>query len=259
MGWLHEGHLSLIRRAREAAGRKGRVVVSLFVNPTQFGPREDLARYPRDPARDKRLCRAAGVDVLFAPREAEMYSQKPGEQFSTWVTEERLSLTMEGRSRPTHFRGVATIVAKLFNITLPTVALFGAKDWQQAAVVQRMVRDLNFPIRIVIVPTHREADGLATSSRNQYLAGDLRRQATVLWQSIQRARRTVRHAKRPPRRAALQRELKAFIQRQANARVDYIEFFEPVTLRPENVVSRGTHMALAVFMGKTRLIDNARL
>jgi pantoate--beta-alanine ligase len=166
MGYLHEGHVSLVRRARQAVGKSGRVVVSIFVNPTQFGPREDFQNYPRDPARDRQLCRAAGVDVVFVPGDADMYPPDPADGFSTWVNEERLSREMEGASRPVHFRGVTTVVAKLFNIVLPDVAVFGAKDYQQAAIVQRMVRDLNFPVKLIVAPTCREADGLAMSSRN---------------------------------------------------------------------------------------------
>jgi pantoate--beta-alanine ligase len=259
MGYLHDGHLSLARRARQAVGQAGRVVVSLFVNPTQFGPAEDLKKYPRDLRRDKRLCRAAGVDAVFAPGDAAMYPPGDAEGFSTWVTEEKLSRAMEGRSRPTHFRGVTTVVAKLFNIVLPDVAVFGAKDWQQAAIVRRMTRDLNFPVRIIVAPTRRERDGLALSSRNKYLTGALRGQATVLWQAIRRARAVVRAGRRPVPTARLQRELKRLIERQPDARVDYIEFFEPETLRLASQIGRGAHLALAVFVGQTRLIDNARL
>jgi pantoate--beta-alanine ligase len=166
---------------------------------------------------------------------------------------------MEGVSRPTHFRGVTTVVAKLFNLVLPEVAVFGAKDFQQAAVVRRMVRDLNFPVRIVVAPTRREPDGLAMSSRNKYLAGELRAQATVLWQAIQKARVAARTARASLDAARLKRQLKQFIEQQPAARVDYIEFFEPATLKPVAGVATGSQMALAVFLGKTRLIDNARL
>jgi pantoate--beta-alanine ligase len=259
MGGLHEGHLSLIRRARRVVGASGRVVASVFVNPTQFGAGEDFAKYPRDLARDKRLCREAGVDFLFVPREIEMYPQQVGAEFSTWVSEESLSRRMEGGSRPSHFRGVTTVVAKLFNIVLPDIAVFGAKDWQQAAIVRRMVRDLNFPLKIVVAPLCREPDGLAFSSRNRYLDADRRRQAVVLWHALQRARRAVRQAKRPLSGANLRREVTTFIQRQPDARVEYVEFFEPATLQPVRTVESGTQMAVAVVVGKTRLIDNARL
>src|SRR5580765_1012051 len=146
MGYLHDGHLSLVRKARRCVGKSGKVVVSIYVNPTQFGPTEDLSRYPRDLKRDLKLCRAEGVDVVFAPSDAEIYPGKAEGQYSTYVVEENLSRTMEGASRPTHFRGVTTVVAKLFNIVQPGLAIFGAKDWQQAAIVKRMVADLNFPM-----------------------------------------------------------------------------------------------------------------
>jgi pantoate--beta-alanine ligase len=259
MGYLHEGHIDLVRRARQAVGRAGRVVVSIYVNPTQFGPREDFKKYPRDLHRDLRLCRAAAVDAVFVPADRQMYPAETGAAFSTWVIEERLSRAMEGRSRPTHFRGVTTVVAKLFNIILPDVAVFGAKDYQQAAIVRRMVRDLNFPLRIIVAPTRREPDGLAMSSRNQYLVGGLRGQAVVLWQAIRRAQTAVRHSRGPVADSELKADLKRFIERQPDARVDYIDFFEPGTLQRANRIARGTHMALAVFLGKTRLIDNATL
>ncbi len=191
MGYLHDGHIRLARRARKIVGAEGKVVVSIFVNPTQFAPHEDLSKYPRDLVRDKKLCREAGVDFLFIPKDGEMYSTKFDLEFSTFVSEEKLSLGMEGKSRPTHFRGVTTIVAKLFNIVLPDVAVFGAKDFQQAGVVQRMVRDLNFPVRIVVAPTSREPDGLALSSRNKYLSPSERAQAVVLWKIIQEAKKIV--------------------------------------------------------------------
>ena len=254
MGYLHAGHMSLIRRARKEVGKDGQVVVSIYVNPTQFGPREDLSRYPRDLKRDQDLCRAEGVDAVFAPRDAEMYAQP----FSTYVVEEELSRTMEGRSRPTHFRGVTTIVAKLFNIVSPDVAVFGAKDYQQAAVVQRMVRDLNFRVRVIVANTVREKDGLAMSSRNKYLLGDLRMQALVLWRSIQKVQ-TLITKKRSVNAAGLKEQLQKLIETQAAAKVDYIEFFDPTTLQAVGEVRSGTHMAMAVFVGRTRLIDNARL
>lgn len=259
MGYLHAGHLSLVARARRLVGPRGRVVVSLYVNPTQFGPKEDFSRYPRDLARDAKLCREAGVDALFVPNDAQMYPRNGTSGYSTFVTEEQLSRGMEGASRPTHFRGVTTIVAKLFNIVLPDVAVFGAKDFQQAAIIKRMVGDLNFPLRIVVAPTFRESDGLAMSSRNKYLEGDLRRQALVLWRSIQRAREAVRGSSKPLDAAQLRSELKRLIEREPDARLDYVEFFEPETLAPVPTIGRGTHMALAVFIGATRLIDNAKL
>ena len=259
MGYLHAGHLSLVQRARRLVGRRGQVVVSIYVNPTQFSPQEDLSRYPRDLARDSRLCREAGVDVIFAPADQQMYPGRGAGGFSTFVAEETLSRGMEGKSRPTHFRGVTTVVAKLFNIVQPELAVFGAKDYQQAAIVRRMVRDLNFPLKIVVAPIRREADGLAMSSRNKYLAGELRAQALVLRRSLQKAMEEVRQSSRPIPATRLKAELNRLIKRAPAARVDYVEFFEPDTLLPVSSVSRGTQMALAVFIGKTRLIDNARL
>jgi len=254
MGYLHQGHMSLVRRAHKAVGARGRVVVSIYVNPTQFGPREDFSRYPRDLKRDQELCRREGADLVFAPDNEEMYP----ESFSTFVVEETLSQTMEGRSRPGHFRGVATVVAKLFNIVQPDVAVFGAKDYQQAAIVQRMTCDLNFPTKIIVADTVRERDGLAMSSRNKYLTGDLRTQALVLWQSIQKVQALVKKT-RALNATAVKEQLKEFIQRQPAAKLDYVEFFDPLTLQAVDEIRAGTHMALAVFAGKTRLIDNARL
>lgn len=252
MGYLHAGHLSLVQRARRLVGNSGKLVVSIYVNPMQFGPKEDFSRYPRDFSRDAGLCRSAGVDVIFASSNEDMY---PG-GYSTYVMEERLSRGMEGASRPTHFRGVTTIVAKLFNIVLPTVAVFGAKDFQQAAIIQRMVRDLNFPLKIEVAPTFREPDGLAMSSRNKYLQGDLRRQGVVLSLAIKRVQGAVRKSSHPLKSATLKMDLKEFIQKLPAARLDYVEFFNPKTLEPLSKIGRGAHMALAVFVGKTRLIDN---
>ena len=212
------------------------------------------------------------MDVVFTPGDKEMYPDGIGSRrcesadgprfdkrgYSTYVVEEKLSRSMEGASRPTHFRGVTTVVAKLFNLVLPDVAVFGAKDWQQAAIIKRMVADLNFPVKIIVAPTLRERDGLAMSSRNKYLAGDLRRQATVLWRAIQTARAAVKKSKPFPA-VKLKAGLKKLIESEPDARLDYVEFFEPDTLAPVSKVTRGTHMALAVFIGKTRLIDNAKL
>jgi pantoate--beta-alanine ligase len=188
-----------------------------------------------------------------------MYPGKSAGRYSTYVVEENLSRSMEGAARPTHFRGVTTIVAKLFNLVLPEVAVFGAKDFQQAAVIRRMAADLNFPLRIVVAPTCREPDGLAMSSRNKYLSAEERRQAVVLRRALEMARDRVRHATRPVPASALKAVLKRFIQREPAARVDYVEFFEPDTLAPASKVTTSHHMAMAVFIGKTRLIDNAPL
>lgn len=257
MGYLHDGHLSLVRRARKLVGAAGKVVVSIYVNPTQFGPTEDLARYPRDLTRDKKLCAAAGVDLVFLPSDQEMYPGKSEGRFSTFVVEENLSQGMEGAARPTHFRGVTTVVAKLFNIVQPEVAVFGQKDFQQAAVIRRIVSDLNFPTRIVVAPTAREADGLALSSRNKYLSPAERQQAVALWQSIQLARKTVSRASFPA--VNLKRTLAQFLATFPLAHPDYVEIFDPATLQPVRVARRGDHLALAVRFGKTRLIDNGRL
>ena len=259
MGYLHAGHLSLVRRARQLVGRRGKVVVSIYVNPTQFGPREDFSRYPRDLEQDMRLCRAESADVVFAPSDKEMYPGRAKGNFSTFVIEEKLSRGMEGAARPTHFRGVTTVVAKLFNLVQPSVAVFGAKDYQQAVIVKRMVHDLNFPIEIDIAPICREADGLAMSSRNRYLKGDLRAQAVVLWRSIEKINALVRDSSRPIAVGRLKTEVRKLVKREPAARLDYVEFFEPESLEPVAKVQRGTHMALAVFIGQTRLIDNARL
>jgi pantoate--beta-alanine ligase len=270
MGYLHAGHLSLVREARKRVGKNGNVVVSIYVNPTQFAPTEDLAKYPRDLKRDLKLCRDAGVDVVFTPGDAEMYprwGEAPDEpacgdarptHFSTYVDEGELSQSMEGAARQTHFRGVTTVVAKLLNLVLPDVAVFGQKDFQQAAIIKRMVADLNFQVKIIVAPTVREADGLAMSSRNKYLTGDLRWQATVLWRAIQIAQAAVKKSGAVSA-AKLKADLKELIESKPAARLDYVEFFKPDTLSPVSKVTRGTHMALAVFIGKTRLIDNARL
>jgi pantoate--beta-alanine ligase len=257
MGYLHAGHLSLVRRAKRELPPPGRVVLSIYVNPTQFGPNEDFSRYPRDLKRDLKLCRQARVDAVFAPPDSQMYPGRARGDYTTCVVEESLSLGMEGKSRPGHFRGVTTVVAKLFNIVQPDVAVFGAKDFQQAAVLKRMVRDLNFPLKMIVSPTLREPDGLAMSSRNRYLEGDLRRQALVLSRAIARARSAARA--RGVSAAKLKLELKRLIEREPEARLDYAEFFDPETLRPSNTARRGTHLALAVFVGKTRLIDNGQL
>jgi len=274
MGYLHDGHLSLVREARKRVGKNGKVVVSIYVNPTQFAPTEDLSKYPRDLKRDLRLCREAGADVVFTPSDAEMYSRwgeatdEPLKQtargdahptsFSTYVIEENLGRVMEGDRRPTHFRGVTTVVAKLFNIVLPDVSVFGQKDFQQATIIKRMVSDLNFPVQIIVAPTLRERDGLAMSSRNKYLMGDLRRQATVLWCAIQTAKWIVEKSKKVSA-ADLKADLKKLIEIEPDAKLDYVEFFNPKTLQSVARVKRDTHMALAVFIGRTRLIDNAQL
>jgi pantoate--beta-alanine ligase len=257
MGYLHAGHLSLMKRARQAVGKNGKVVVSIYVNPTQFAPTEDLSKYPRDLKRDLKLLRELKVDVVFKPGDSEMYPNKSENGFSTYVVEEKLSQTMEGASRPTHFRGVTTVVSKLFNIVLPDVAVFGQKDFQQAAIIQRMVADLNFPVKIIVAPTLREKDGLAMSSRNKFLDAEQRAQAVILCHALQAARSAVK--KKSISAARLKTDLKEFITATPLARLDYVEFFDAETLEQVQQVKLGTQMGLAVFFGKTRLIDNAKL
>jgi pantoate--beta-alanine ligase len=256
MGYLHDGHASLIRKARQIVKPEGVVVVSIFVNPAQFGRNEDLANYPRDLQRDKDMCKEGTVDVLFVPDSEQMYPST-NSTYSTWVVEEMVSKGMEGASRPNHFRGVTTIVAKLFNVVLPDVSVFGAKDFQQAAVIQKMVQDLNFPVKIVVAPTVREKDNLAMSSRNKYLNEDERAQAPVLYKAIQKAKEILKKTPGSVDSNRLKEELTRFIETQPAAKVDYIEFFDPLSLELMNELRPGCHMALAVRVGTTRLIDNA--
>ena len=257
MGYLHEGHLSLVRQARRRVGKAGKVIVSIYVNPTQFAPTEDFAKYPRDLQRDLKLCRAESVDAVFAPDDAEMYPGRDKDYYSTYVVEGSLARVMEGASRPTHFRGVTTVVAKLFNLVLPDIAVFGQKDYQQAAIIRRMVADLNFPLQIIVAPTRREPDGLAMSSRNKFLDAEQRAQAVILFHALRAAQGAVEE--KSISAARLEKEVREFLTAAPLARLDYVAFFDPETLAPAAQVARGTHMALAVFFGKTRLIDNARL
>lgn len=259
MGCLHEGHLSLVRTARKRVGSTGKVVVSIYVNPTQFAPEEDWHRYPRELKRDIRLCRAQGVDLIFAPSDQQMYPHDRGLEHSTFVEEEQLSRSMEGASRPTHFRGVTTVVAKLLNLVEPDFAIFGAKDFQQAAVIKKMVRDLDFSTRIVVAPTKREADGLAISTRNRRLTAEERKQATVLWRTLHEAKAILKQAAGPIPTSRLKIRLEKFVGQSPAARLDYIHFFDPKTLRPARRVESGTHMAIAAFIGNERLIDNLLL
>jgi pantoate--beta-alanine ligase len=256
MGFLHEGHLSLLREARrraDAGGRRGISAASIFVNPTQFGPKEDLSRYPRDLQGDLEKCAAAGIDRVLAPHD-------PGQVFvpghETWVTVERVSQGLCGASRPTHFRGVATVVAKLFNLTAPHEAIFGEKDFQQLAVIRALVRDLSFGIEIVGMPIVREPDGLALSSRNAYLSAAERPRALALsralFASCDLALRGERDA------AALRARAREAIE-AAGARVDYVEIVHPETLAPVEQAAPGSVMLVAAFFGATRLIDNVRL
>ena len=250
MGALHKAHGELIRVAREAAGKDGEVAVSIFVNPLQFEPGSDYKRYPRPEQADEEFCRSAGVDLLFRPSAKDVY---PNDR-STFVEENSLSSTLEGKSRPGHFRGVCTVVAKLFNILAPDAAVFGQKDFQQLAIIRRMVRDLNFKIDIIAVPTVREENGLACSSRNQYLNSDERKQATVLYKALM-------VAKDAGKKSA--NEVVALAQRVINeahlARIDYVEVADAETLKPVEIAGPNSVLLLAVFFGKTRLIDNIRL
>ena len=247
MGALHEGHLSLVRMAR---GKCDRVVVSIFVNPTQFGPTEDFARYPRDLDRDLALLEREGVDFVFVPSEEEMYPQRG----VTGINVEGLSERLCGKSRPGHFRGVATVVAKLFNIVEPKVAFFGQKDAAQVAIIKHMVRDLNFPVEIEVGPIVREADGLALSSRNAYLSPEQRRQALVLFRSLNRARDLFAAEERNV--GALIGAAKDEFARVPEVRLDYFEIVDPDELTPLETITRPALTAVAAFAGSTRLIDN---
>lgn len=250
MGYLHEGHLSLVRLARP---RCDLLVVSIFVNPTQFGPEEDYERYPRDFQRDEALCRTNAVDVVFYPPVEQMYAPDA----SVYVDEEKLSKVLCGASRPGHFRGVLTVVAKLFNIVQPDLAVFGQKDAQQLRLIQQMVRDLNFPVEIVAGPIIREPDGLAMSSRNTYLSPEERRQALCLKRALDRAQELFRGGERDVSR--LRSQMVACIEQSPLARIDYVEVVDWETLQPIETVERKSLAALAVWIGRTRLIDNVIL
>jgi pantoate--beta-alanine ligase len=250
MGALHKAHGELIRAARQAAGKDGEVAVSIFVNPLQFGPGGDYKRYPRPEKIDEEFCRNAGVDLLFRPSAEEVYANDR----STFVEETSLSSTLEGKSRPGHFRGVCTVVAKLFNILAPDAAVFGEKDFQQLAVIRRMVRDLNFNIDIIAVPTVREEDGLACSSRNQYLNTEERKQAAVLYKALLAAKNAGEKSGNDV--VALARTI---ITEAPLARIDYVEVADAKTLQPLEIARPNTLLLLAVYFGKTRLIDNIRL
>lgn len=250
MGALHRAHGELIRVAREHAGRDGEVVVSIFVNPLQFEPGSDYEKYPRPEKADEDFCRSADVDLLFRPAPSEMYA----DDRSVSVDETSLSNTLEGESRPGHFRGVCTVVVKLFNILAPDAAIFGEKDFQQLAIIRRMVRDLNYKIDIVGVPTVREEDGLAFSSRNQYLNADERNQATILRKALLAAEKS---GKRSGKEIVdLARKM---ISEAPLARIDYVDLVDAETLQPLETMRPNALLAVAVFFGKTRLIDNIRL
>lgn len=251
MGALHEGHQQLIELGRTLAGDEGLLCVSIFVNPLQFEPGSDFAKYPRNENADDELCRRAGVDLIFRPRTGDMYAADR----SVFVEEKSLSATLCGKSRPGHFRGVCTVVTKLFHILAPDAAIFGEKDFQQLAIIRRLVRDLNLPVEIIGAPTVREADGLACSSRNQYLNADERRQAAVLYRALIEAKNLVHGGMTSA--SALVGQVREMIRTAPGARIDYVEVVDAETLRPVDRVQPKTLLALAVFFGPTRLIDNA--
>lgn len=250
MGFLHEGHASLMREGRR---RGDLLVASIFVNPTQFGAGEDLDAYPRDLARDTVVALECGADVLFVPRASDMYPAG----FQTWVNVESVSLPLCGASRPGHFRGVTTVVAKLFNIVRPTVSLFGEKDYQQLTVIRRMVADLDMETEVVGMPTVREADGLAMSSRNSYLSPDERRSALCLSRSLAAAAGLYRSGERSV--ARLREAVTGIILKEPAAVIDYVDFRDGDTLEEVGVADDRTVLALAVRIGKTRLIDNTMI
>jgi len=247
MGYLHHGHARLMQEGRKLGDV---LIVSIFVNPTQFGPGEDFEKYPRDWERDAQLCEAAGVDVIFAPTAEEMYPQG----YQTSITVSQVSQNLCGVSRPTHFQSVATVVAKLFNCTKPHVALFGEKDFQQLVVIRRMVKDLNMDIQIIGVPTVREQDGLAMSSRNTYLSADERMSALSLSRGLARARELFQQGERSA--LVLIATVRQIIEKEKCAAVEYVKVCDIETLQDIDVISQSAVMALAVKIGKARLIDN---
>lgn len=250
MGFLHAGHVSLIREARRRADK---VVLSIFVNPTQFGPDEDLDEYPRDFERDEALCAAEGVDIVFYPPTSDMYAADA----SVFIVEEQLSRGLCGGSRPGHFRGVCTVVAKLFNLVLPDLAVFGRKDFQQLRILEQMTRDLNFPVEIVSAPIVREEDGLAISSRNKYLGPEERRQALCLREALDRAEELFFNGEREA--DAIKKEMRHIIGRNTLARIDYCQIVDIRQLQPLSTLECPALAALAVYIGQTRLIDNTVL
>jgi pantoate--beta-alanine ligase len=254
MGALHEGHAALIRAARELAGQAGNVIVSIFVNPTQFGPGEDFSKYPRTLIEDLGLCRDNGADAIFAPKAEDLYLADRSIQ----LFETSLSKTLCGASRPGHFDGVCTIVAKLFNLVQPDDAVFGKKDYQQLAIIRRLVRDLDFNVVLHGIDTMREEDGLAMSSRNRYLSPEERAQAPALRQALVAARTAWKNGERDP--AALQKLITSHIQQHAPlGRIDYVSPVDAATLQPVSATSELVVIALAVHFGAARLIDNIEL
>lgn len=247
MGYLHEGHASLMRKAVQ---ENDRVVTSIFLNPTQFGPTEDLEAYPQDFEKDGKLCESLGISLVFHPEREEMYAP----DFCTWVDMDVLTGTLCGRSRPTHFRGVCTVVSKLFNIVTPDRAYFGQKDAQQLAVIRRMVRDLNMDVEVIGCPIIREEDGLAQSSRNTYLNPEERKAALILSQSIALGQKMVEEGETDA--AKVQKAMAEKIATEPMARIDYVEIVDGLTMQPVETIQTPTLAAIAVYIGKTRLIDN---
>lgn len=250
MGFLHKGHLRLIQNAKEYSDR---VIISIFVNPTQFSVGEDYNKYPRDEERDLELLEEEGVDAVFIPEPLEMYP----EGYETYVVIEELSKKYCGRSRPTHFRGVTTVVLKLFNIIQPDVAIFGEKDYQQLIIIKRMTKDLNLPITIIFSPIVREEDGVAMSSRNKYLNPEERKEATVLYESMKEAQQLVDNGITDV--DALKKEMIKIIEGRNHPRVEYIEFVEPETLKRVKKVGASNRILMAVHIGRTRLMDNMKI
>ena len=250
MGYLHEGHLALVKQARI---ENSAVIVSIYVNPTQFGPREDFGAYPRELNRDLESLQKEGVDIVFVPSDDEMYPP----EFSSWVDVEKVTGRLEGASRPGHFRGVATVVAKLFNIVQPTRAYFGQKDAQQAAVIKRMVADLNLGMEIVVVSTVRESDGLAMSSRNVYLSPEERQAATILFRALNLARQLRQGGEKDAEE--IRRQMTSLIQKEPLAQIDYVSIADAETLEELDLVDHPALASLAIRIGKTRLIDNMPL
>ncbi len=247
MGYLHEGHLSLVREAKK---RSDMVVMSIFVNPTQFGPDEDFDDYPRDFDRDAKIAESVGGDIVFYPDVREVFP----ENYLTYIEVQKITKVLCGLSRPTHFRGVTTIVSKLFNIVKPHLAVFGQKDAQQAFVIKRMVEDLNFDIEIVVAPIVREKDGLAMSSRNTYLTPEQRKQAIMLYQSLMTAKKLIDTGERNA--LVIKEQMRKIIEKQPDAMIDYIEIVDTTNLQPLMKLRGEILIALAVKIGKPRLIDN---
>ncbi len=250
MGALHQGHLSLVKRAKKLGDF---VVASVFINPTQFGPKEDYKKYPRDFKKDKELLQKAGCDLVFAPRVKDIYP----EVYLTYVNVDELSEKLEGASRPGHFKGVCTIVAKLFNIVMPDYAIFGQKDAQQAIIIKKMTEDLNFPVRIIVSPTIREKDGLACSSRNSYLNPEERKQAKVLYQALKLGEKLIKAGEKNPKKIV--NKMRKLINKEKLARIDYISLTDNEKLESIEIIKGEILLSLAVKFGKTRLIDNMKL